>query len=268
MPPPSTPAARAIELQGAATGLLDEPLLLRARGAGSDGALVWRARLRDDEGRVWRAAAARPDELTAAWEPAKPTARPLAALQSLRPVSIDVRVEAPDGRGAARTFARSLVGEGVRIRRWRDGLPATLHLPAREAPTATLVIDATAGPPQAAVATLAAPLLASRGVLALVVTARRGRSSEAVEPAELDAAAQRLAAIPVAAPHGAIEVLPALAPFADAPTDGTAVVLPPGVAGRASISPDTTDDATARAAAWDALLARLHAEPRATGAPA
>ena len=56
-----------------------------------------------------------------------------AALASLRPLRIDVRVESADGQAASRTVTRLLVGEGVRVRRWRDGPVATLHLPAGDA---------------------------------------------------------------------------------------------------------------------------------------
>lgn len=267
----SSPSA--IEIRGAASGLLDDPLLLRARGAGGAEAqpLLWRARFRDDDGRVWQASAAGAEQLGDAWRPAKATTGALAALQSLRPVSLDVNVEAPDGRGARRTFTRALAGEGVRTRRWREpALVATLSLPAG-APCATVVIDATTGPRAASVAALAAPLLASRGVLVLVVPPPR----EGAPAAEaLRVAAGRVAAVPGATDE--VTVLPVLDPFEappapvqDATTDpfvappvpehDPAVVLPPGVAVRDA---DGVTDAPTRAAAWDALLARLGAQPR------
>jgi hypothetical protein len=250
-------APSAIEIRGAATGLLDEPLLLGARGAGAAaGSLVWRARFRDDAGRVWQARAAAAEQLAGAWAPAKATTGSLAALQSLRPVSLDVQVEASDGRGASRTLTRALVGEGVRTRRWREpGLLATLHLPAGEA-CASVVIDATGGPRQGAVAALAAPLLASRGVLALVVPRPREQAPAADA---LRLAGERLAAVPGAG--SAVVVLPAVDPFevqAEPTAAGDAVVaLPPGIAARGA---DGTD--AARATAWDALLAGLGARPR------
>jgi hypothetical protein len=128
---------------------------------------------------------------------------------------LDVRVQAPDGGAAARTLTRLLVGPGVRIRRWRDGPAGTLHLPGA-APCATALVHGDAG--------IAGALLASRGVLVLTVTG-----------GDLDAARDRLAAVP-----GATEI-----------TDLTAaeVPCPAGAPG-------------GDAAAWDALVARLGATPR------
>ncbi len=223
-----------LELRGATDDLLlDEPWRLDVRGAGGPSAdLLWRARLRDDDGRIWRAEAGSAAGLAAGWVPAKPPPGPLAALRSLRPVAIDVRAEAPDGRAAARTVTRKLVGEGVRLRRWRDGVAATLHLPAA-APTATIILDATAGDEDAAAAALlAAPLLASRGVLVLTVTDG------------LEEALARLVGVPAAA-----DADPTLLP---------AGLVPPGVPTRELGDPDE------RAAAWDALLAVLGATPRTT----
>jgi hypothetical protein len=249
------PHRHGLEVRGPAAGLLDEPLLLRARGAGPQEALVWRARYHDDDGRVWRATAARPEDLDARWVPAKESTGQLAALQSLRPVRVDVRVEAPDGRAASRAVTRRMVADGVQLRRWRDGLTGTLHLPADEAPAATLLVDATAGPEQAGVAALAAPLLASRGVLVLTVAPGRGRATAADL---LATARERLAAVPAAAAD--VQVLPALDPLAPAAGSepGAAVVLPPGVGAR----DEDEGAAAARAVAWDALLARLGARPR------
>jgi hypothetical protein len=176
-----------LEIQGPATALVDEPLALRVRGAGPGADLVWHARMRDDDGLVWRARAGRAEDLPAAWRGKAQRA----ALASLRPLGIDVRVEAADGRAATRTFTRALVGEGVRIRRWRDGLVGTLHLPAQE-PLASVLVDGPAVP--------AAALLASRGVLVLVLV----QGDEA-------AARERLAAVPGA---GEVETLAA----SDVPT--------------------------------------------------
>jgi hypothetical protein len=222
-----------LELRGATDGLLlDEPWLLDVRGGGPAEALRWRARLRDDDGRIWRAEAESAAGLAEGWAPAKAPPGPLAALRSLRPVAIDLRAEAPDGRAAARTVTRRLVGEGVRLRRWRDGVAATLHLPAG-APTATVLLDATVADDQeAAAAVLAAPLLASRGVLVLTVT-------QSAEEAQ-----ERLATVPAAA-----DLVPTVLP---------AGLVPPGVPTR------EPGDPAERAAAWDALLAVLGATPRAT----
>jgi hypothetical protein len=281
----------AFEISGAADGLLDDDLVLRVRGAGPETDVTWRARFRDDDGRVWRAAASRAEDLTSRWVAAKDSAGPIAALRSLRPLSIDVRAELDDGRGAGRTLTRRLVGDGVRIRRWRDGLAATLHLPAASAgpravaeaqgqaapgsllsdPVAralaegvgpldaqaqaapgALLIDATAGGAAEVVAVLAGALLASRGVVALVVGPARGRSASA-DPVGL--ARERLAALPAAA--GEILVLPALDPFAANAPPGGGIVLPAGVGAR-----DPQHAAAARTVAWDALLHRLAASPR------
>jgi hypothetical protein len=254
----------AIEIRGAAVALLDDPLLLSTRGTDGAEPLLWRARLRDDDGRTWQASAESAEALASSWKPAKATTGPLAALQSLRPVSLEVRVEVPDGRSAARTFTRTLVGEGVRIRRWREpALLATLHLPAGT-PCATALIDAPSEA-SAAVAALAAPLLASRGVLALVVPPQRDRSTA---PGALRLAGERLAAVPGAVEFAPV-VLRAIDPFGtvqqndlavdrrDTAADPGQAVLPPGVAAR-----DEAVDAVARGAIWDALLARLGARSR------
>lgn len=228
-----------LELRAASSGLLDEPLALNVRGLGGPAGdtLIWRARLRDDDGRVWRAQASDPLALSDAWTPAKSSGGAVAALQSLRPVSLDVRVEAPDGRAASRTLTRSVLAEGARVRRWRDGLAATLFLPAQRTSTSALVLDGTADEEAAAAAAPTAALLASRGVLVLLVTPPRGRGGD--RERLLRDAAERLEQLAASA----VELLPAPPPTA------------PGVPARA--------DAHDRAAAWDALLARVGATPRA-----
>lgn len=249
-----------LEISGPPSGLLDDDLLLRVRGAGPDASVTWRARLLDDDGRVWRATAQRPEQLASRWVPAKEGTGSIAALRSLRPVAIDVRAEADDGRAAARTLTRGFAADGVRTRRWRDGLAARLHAPAEATACATVIVDATAGEPQLTVASLAAPLLASRGALVLVVGPSRGRAGGDA----LTTARERLASLPAAG--DAILLLPALDPFDAAVADRVAgaegsvaagVVLPPGVGAR-----DPQVAAAARAAAWDALLDRLGARPR------
>jgi hypothetical protein len=211
-----------LDLRGAAPGLLDDPLLLDVSGAPPAASLTWRARIRDDDGFVWRAVGERVDALT--WAPAKPaSAGAHAALRSLRPVEIDVRVEDPDGAAASRTLTRKLLAEGVRARRWRDGVAGTLHLPA-EATGGAAILDAGRADPE--VVPLAAALLASRGVLVFALT--RGTP---------DAAREALAAVP-SAPRDVAVV--------------DEVPLPPGVPARTPLDP----------AAWDALLARLDARPR------
>lgn len=252
--------AAGLEIRGPGSGLLDEPYALQARGAGGEAA-VWRARLRDDDGRVWRSSAALARDLATAWAPAKASSGPLPLLQSLRPLRIDVRVELEDGRAATRTLTRLLVGDGVRIRRWREGRAATLHLPAGERPCAAIAIDATAGPLHAAAAALAAPLLASRGALALVVAPPRGGAPPG--GAALAEARERLAGVPSAAGHEVV-LLPALDPLGTVADEDDrvggvgGVVLPPGI----GVHGEAQDGAAARAAAWDALLETLSARPR------
>ena len=247
--------ASSLEIRGPAVGLLDDRFALRVRGAGPEAEITWRARLRDDDGRVWRAVAWRPEDLTARWMPAKDGTGGVAALRSLRPVAIDLRAESEDGRAAARTFTRQISAEGVRTRRWRDGLAATLHVPAEPAYRATAILDATGTEGQVSAATLAAPLLASRGVLTLVVAGARGRAGAA---GPLALALERLSAM-----AGATEpvVLTALDPLGEEqaePAQGTAVVLPPNV----GVREVREGAAAARAAVWDALLQRLNAIPR------
>jgi hypothetical protein len=172
----------------------------------------------------------------------------VAALRSLRPVAIDVRVEASDARAASRTVTRRLVGDGVRMRRWRGPVPARLYLPEGDAACATVLVDATAGPLEAEVADLAAPLLASRGVLVLTVAS-----------GSIAAARDQLAAVPGVA--GEVQVLRALDPLAEESLEpGSAVVLPPGV----GVREVREEGARARALAWDALLAQLGAVRRAS----
>jgi|HigsolmetaAR201D_1030396.scaffolds.fasta_scaffold06396_3 hypothetical protein len=219
-----SPRSGALEIGGPADALIDEPLRLRARGAGTNAELRWRARLRDDDGRIWRSAGDRPEELALAWEPGKASTGPVAALRSLRPVVLEVRVDAADGRGASRTLRRRLLAEGVRRRRWPGAGGAVLHLPVGE-PCATVIAE-----PDAA-SELAAPLLASRGVLCVL-------AADAVEARRL------LEQVPGA---GEPRVL----------AEGE-MVLPPGIPARA----DAVGDPGARAAAWDALLDSLGARPR------
>lgn len=219
--------ARVLEILGDGDGLLDEPLELRLRGGGGQ-PVTWRARLRDDDGRVWRAEADAPEALGAAWRPAKTPAGPVAALRSLRPVRVDVRADVEDGRGASRTVTRRLLADGVRVRRWRDGPAATLYLPAGE-PVATLVADAT-GEDAQAVAPLAAALLASRGVRVLVAGPGRG-GADPVQDAQ---------ALLARLPGGA-----------DAVPDAIVLPVPAGV-------PATLGD---DGAAWHRLLARVNPDP-------
>jgi len=271
-----------LEIRGTGGLLLDEPFLLRPRGAEPDETLVWRGRLRDDDGRVWRANAARAEDLGTMWAPSKGPAGPIPALASLRPVAVDVRLELPDRRTATREITRVLLADGVRVRRWREGVVGTLLRPADEAPAATVVVDARAAdrPEVEAVAALAGALLASRGVLVLTVVAAKGTPSG---DEALAVAAAQLARVPGAGevrtlgvrtpdevgdvsaggpqPHECQLTYP-VGTSADTREEAAgrppALVLPAGIAGG--------DPAThgARAAEWDALLASLGARPRTT----
>ncbi len=247
----------ALELSGPPEGLLDDPLALRVRGSGGAPGLVWRGRIRDDDGRVWRAIAEHQEDLMGAWVPAKSSTAMLMALASRRPVELEVRVEAPDGRAATRSLRRLLVGEGVRIRRWRGAAPGTLHLPAGDTPAATVVLDATAPAADAeAVATLAAPLLASRGVVALVVPpVARAAPGDA-----LAQALEALAAVPAAGTTPTVLRVLGSQEDGSAEAPGTVGVTPPGVGVRGAGAGPVA--AAARAAAWDALLAAIGATPR------
>lgn len=173
-----------LAIRGAAPGLLDDPLLLEVGGAPPGAALTWRARIRDDDGFVWRASGDRPDAL--AWTPAKPSsAGATAALRSLRPVELDVRVEDTDGAGASRAITRTLLADGVKARRWKGDVAGTLYLPAEATGGGAILGEDGAG-----VAPLAAALLASRGVLAFVLA--RG---------DAGAARGQLARVPSAPPE-------------------------------------------------------------------
>jgi hypothetical protein len=137
----------ALELRGGAPALLDEPVALSLRGGE---ALRWRARLTDDAGHVWRTEAGTAAALGTSWDGVGKRA----ALDSLRPVRLEVRAET--GRaGASRVLERRLLADGVLVRRWPGG---RLLRPAGE-PLATVVLD---GP------LTAAALLASRGALVAV----------------------------------------------------------------------------------------------------
>ena len=255
-----------LDIRGASPGLLDDPLLLEVGGAAPNATLTWRGRFRDDDGFVWRAAAPTSEGLLTAWVPAKPTAGPVAALRSLRPVDVDVRVEGTDGAASNRTITRRLMDErrpraALEGRGRRDAVPpgagrdghadSSTRASRRLLPRSPQTPDAAgavAAPPAIAepataagldAAPLAAALLASRGVLVLVLTGGKD------DP--LAAARERLAQVPGAPER--IETLSA-----------AEVGVPPGVGFRG----EDQRAAEARGAAWDALLARLGARPRAT----
>jgi hypothetical protein len=187
-----------LELRGAGPGLLDDPLLLEVGGAPPGADLTWRARLRDDDGFVWRASGTSLAALT--WTPAKPSsAGAVAALRSLRPVDLDVRVEDPDGAAASRTLTRTLLAEGVKARRWKGDVGGTLYLPAEPTGSGVVLADGNA---------IAGALLASRGVLVF-----------ALAKGTTDAALEALRAVPSA-------------PTAVTVVEG-ATPLPPGIPARA-----------------------------------
>lgn len=254
----------ALQLSATPDALLDDGLTgTRLRGGGPQPDAVWRAKHHDDDGRVWRAIAPSPAALSGAWVPSKSSTGQLASLASLRPVEVEVRVEIPDGRALARTVTRRLLGDGVLVRRWRDGLVATLYRPPGDAPSATVLMDATAGPEVTPVATLAAALLASRGVVVLVV-GPPAKAKDGAAEAALTVAAERLALVPGARPAAAprLAVPPAISDAAAlrALEPATFVPVPPGIGVRGTgAGPEA---AAARAEAWDALLAGLGAVAR------
>lgn len=248
----------ALQLSATPLALLDEGVSgARLRGAGPQPDALWRAKLRDDDSRVWRAVASSPEALAGAWVPAKSSTGHLAALVSLRPVEIELRVELPDGRALSRTLTRRLLADGVRVRRWKDGLSATLYRPAGEGPWPAVVLDATSGPDAVAVAALAGALLASRGVLNVAV-APPARPKDGTADEVLARAAALLEALPAAG--GPPRVVPVAPPEVDVRELGLVAAVPPGVGVRgAGAGPEA---AAARAAAWDALLAAVGATPR------
>lgn len=209
----------ALEIRGAGPGLLDTPLGMRVRGSGGQD-VRWRARYKDDDGRIWRANALSSEDLHRFWSPAKRTATGIAALQSLRPVRMEIRVELEDGRGASLTLERRLLADGVKVRRWKDDTTATLFRPAEPTGVQLLIDAGTAGADHAA---FAGALLASRGAVVLAVFAG------------LDAAREQFAAL---APDPVVLA-------------GDDVPVPPGV----GVAEE--DDAAPRLQAWADLRVRL-----------
>lgn len=255
----------ALQLSATPDALIDEGLAgTRLRGAGAQPDAVWRAKHHDDDGRVWRAIAPSAAALSAAWVPAKSSTGHLAALVSLRPVEIEVRVELPDGRALARTVTRRLLAEGTIARRWRgDGLAATLYRPPGDQPRPTVLLDATHDAEALAGATLAAALLASRGVIALVV-GPPARPKDGPPDAARERATERLALVPGADATGirtlAVPSAESDADALDTLAPATFAPVPPGIGVRGTgAGPEA---AAARAAAWDALLAALGATAR------
>lgn len=262
-----------LQLSAVPVALLDEGLTgTRLRGAGEQPDAVWRAKLHDDEGRVWRGIGPSPAALAGAWVPAKSSTGELAAHASLRPIQVEVRVELPDGRALARAVTRRLLTDDVRVRRWRDDLVASLYRPGGDGPFPAVVLDATAvaaatdGESEGdgsvvAIGALAGALLASRGVLVLVVgPPPRGQDGASVDALKLGV--ERLAALPAAGEGATPRVLSVPPATADAAAlvAGTFVPVPPGVGVRgAGAGPEP---AAARAAAWDALLTAVGARPR------
>ncbi len=159
-----------LEIRADADALVGAPLATGLRGAREPAPpAVWRARFRDDDGRVWRSEAATAGALGDAWQPAKPSATGGPALRSLRPLRIELRAELADGRSASRTVVRRLLGEGVQVRRWR-GEHATLYLPA-EGSNEALLVDAT-DCDERWPASAAALVASTRGTLVLVAHPR------------------------------------------------------------------------------------------------
>lgn len=196
-----------LEIRTNPDALLGTPLATGLRGAGEMSDAFWQARVRDDDGRIWRSNAHTPSELGVIWKPAKDSTGAIAALRSLHPLEIDVRAELPDGRAATRTVKRILLAEGTRVRSWKGLTPlrATLYLPRAERATAALIIDALEAENPDALAPTAA-LLASRGVA--VLTAEPGaKNAPADALADLVAL---LAAVPAAQGSGTPAIRKAL----------------------------------------------------------
>ena len=217
-----------LEIRTNPDALLGTPLATGLRGAGELPVAFWQARLRDDDGRIWRSSGRTAAELGEVWKPAKDSTGPIAALRSLHPLEIDVRAELPDGRSATRTVKRILLAEGTRVRSWKGLTPlrATLYLPRAERASAALIIDALGAENTDALAPTAA-LLASRGVA--VVTAEPG--AKQTPPDALTDLVTLLAAVPAAQGAGT-------------PAIRTMLPLPPGFP--TTIAPDP--------AAWTTLL--------------
>jgi hypothetical protein len=164
-----------LEIRGAAPGLLDDPLLLEVGGAAPSSTLLWRTRIRDDDGFVWRGEGASLDALR--WGAKGGEA---ANLRSLRPVELEVRVEGGDGT-ATRTLTRTILDPAVKVRRWKEGVTGRLFLPAAD-PVATVVVagegDTTA---------VSAALLAARGVRVFVASSGDPAVLPFPDPLRLDA---------------------------------------------------------------------------------
>lgn len=207
------PNVAQLEIRTNPDALLGTPLATGLRGAGETPVAFWQARLRDDDGRIWRSNGRTAAELGLIWKPAKDSTGPIAALRSLHPLEIDVRAELPDGRAATRTVKRILLAEGTRVRSWKGLTPlrATLYLPRAERATAALIIDARDWASTNALAPTAA-LLASRGVA--VVTAEPGAKQPPQDA--LPELAELLAAVPAAQGAGT-------------PAVRTLLPLPPGL---------------------------------------
>jgi hypothetical protein len=179
-----------LEIRTNPDGLLGEPLATGLRGA-EGGIASWKARLRDDDGRIWRCNGRTAAELGTDWAPAKQSSGTVAAARSLRPLEIELRAELPDGRSTTRTIKRRLLTDGVKVRRWR-GEHATLYIPATT-PKLTLLItgsDAWLAP--------AAALLASQGAIVLL----------AAPAAEITALTEKLASATAAGSVERIEPPP------------------------------------------------------------
>lgn len=225
-----------LELSGSPRALVDAPLELRLRGGGAPAGIVWRGRIRDDDGRVWKGTARSPATVPHSLRPAKDGGGEVPALLSLRAIALDVRAELPDGRAVGRTVQRVLVDDGVRVRRWREGaLRATLALPAPGGgPATAVVLDGRAEDPlTAATARLAAALLASHGAVALHLEA--GGDDATAE------AAGRLAALPATRD---------VDPTVLGPDE---LILPSGIPRDGEQKGEAAD----RVLAWRALVARV-----------
>ena len=130
-PPARGDVRRAGDPRRRPAGLLDDPFDLRVRGAGPDAESPGARATATTTAASGARSRWRPEDLVARWLPAKDgdRRRSRRCARCARSAST-CAPRAQDGRAAARTFTRRVAADGVRTRRWRDGLAATLHVPA------------------------------------------------------------------------------------------------------------------------------------------
>ena len=250
MPTPASPSrAGALEIRGSADGLLDEPFLLRVRGAGPDAGLTLARPL----------PRRRRPRLASQRRARRGARRILVAREGLdRPRRGPALAASGHDRGSRRGRRRPRGGA-------RDHAPAggrgrahaaLARRPRRDVARAGAAAAVCDGPrrryrrPGAAGRRRSSPHRCSPRAACL-----RSWSPEGGAPATRSPS-RRSACTPSRRHGSRSSCCAALDPFGD--EHGGGVVLPPGVGARASRAATA-----ARAAAWDELLARLGATPRA-----